>query len=95
MQQVLYVPRFHKNIVCVEAFVKKDDYKVQRSGQSLWLTRKSAQAHINFRSKTNGVLYYFQGTKAIGEASHAAMTTSTVTNKDDNMTPDDGPDVSS
>ena len=88
LQRVLYAPRFHKNIFCVGAFVKKDDYEVQISGQSLRLTRKSAQAHIDFRSETNGVLYYFRGKRAIGEASHAAMTTSTVTNKDDNTTPD-------
>ena len=77
LQQVLYTPSFHKNIVCVGAFVKKADYEVQISGQSLRMSRKGMTGHLDFQSNKNGMLYYFCGTRMPGKT-NTAMTVQTI-----------------
>ena len=62
LKDVLYTPKFHKNIVSLGVLIR-DGFDLSVTGSTMTV-KKGRGGHISFNRETNGVLYYFKGSRA-------------------------------
>ena len=61
LKDVLYTPKFHKNIVSLGVLIR-DGFDLSVTGSTMTV-KKGRGGHISFNRETNGVLYYFKGSR--------------------------------
>ena len=57
LKDVLYTPKFHKNIVSLGVLIR-DGFDLSVTGSTMTV-KKGRGGHISFNRETNGVLYFF------------------------------------
>ena len=60
LKDVLYMPKFHKNIVSLGVLIR-ESFNFSVTGSTM--TIKKGHGHISFNRETNGVLYYCKGSR--------------------------------
>ena len=61
LQQVLYTPNFHQNIVSIGQFARRGGSEVLMRGSTLRLRKEASTHELTFKCNSNSVLYYYKG----------------------------------
>jgi hypothetical protein len=71
LKDVLYTPKFHKNIVSLGVLIR-DGFDLSVTGSTMTV-KKGRGGHISFNRETNGVFYYFKGMSINSLESHGVF----------------------